>query len=82
MPVIRRKAVPVAPAPVVDISTASPLFNEKETRAYLRCSKHEVRELVNRKILRPVPYLRGRVKPWRFLRSQIDEHIADQATAA
>jgi len=84
MPVIRRKAPPAPKAPesptaaVESPIPASPLLNEKEARQYLKCSKHEIRELVTLKILKPVPYLHGRIKPWRFLRSAIDQHIADQ----
>lgn len=87
MPVIRRKAPPkpelkgefLAPA---EFPTVSLFLSEKETRMYLKCSKHETRELVRLQILKPIPYLRGRVKPWRFLRSAIDQYVVDLSKAA
>jgi predicted DNA-binding transcriptional regulator AlpA len=84
MPVIRRKALllkPTVPPPTEITTSASPFLNEKELRQYLKCSKHEVRKLVKGKILTPVPYLHG-IKPWRFLRSAVDQHIAQQVAQA
>jgi hypothetical protein len=80
MPVTRRKASPAPKliTPVIE----SPFLTEKEVRQYMKCSKHEIRELVALKILKPIPYSHERVKPWRFLRSAVDQYIAVQAKAA
>jgi hypothetical protein len=83
MPVKRRKAPPLAePTPAPTEISASPLLLNKEARNYLKCSADEIRLLKNRGILKPVPYLDGRIKPWRFLRSDLDKHITKQVEKA
>lgn len=79
MPVIKRKLPPQpsTPAPT-PISDDSPFKTAKETEEYLKCSHHEVRELERAGIIKPIPYLNGRIKPRRYLRADLDKHIAQQ----
>ena len=47
-------------------------MSAKDVQVRLMVSHHEVREMVRARILIPVPYLRGRVKPLRFSRDHVD----------
>jgi hypothetical protein len=88
MPVRRRPAVPVEsakpePPPLASPKTVAPptpttpatgslFLNGKQVQERLLISPHELREMVRARMLIPVPYLRGRTKPWRFARDYVD----------
>jgi hypothetical protein len=48
----------------------------------LMVSPHELREMVRSRVLIPVPYLKGRVKPWRFTPGHVDAVAAQQIADA
>jgi hypothetical protein len=63
----------VEPSPTSTASPTGSLFmSAKDVQVRLMVSHHEVREMVRARILIPVPYLRGRIKPLRFAREHVD----------
>jgi hypothetical protein len=48
----------------------------------LMISSHELRAMVNQRVLIPIPYLAGRVKPWRFVPQAVDEAAQRQIAEA
>lgn len=92
MPVVRRpiripKTKPeptpalaiVVPVPA-DIAPA--FISAKDVEKQLLVSHHEVRRMVNERVLVPIPYLGGRVKPWRFSVTQVNEIAKRQIALA
>jgi excisionase family DNA binding protein len=80
MPVIRRYAAPsISPDPCAD---KSPFMSVEEVADYLKESKRTVRELVKRKVFKLALNSTGKEKPWRLLRSQVEQHARDQVRKA
>jgi len=92
MPVIRRPLVqnkkksepvcnstPVIPMPTEILPT---FLTKQQVQERLACSKHEVRRMVDEGVLKLIPYLGGRTKPWRFSESQVIELAKRQIAQA
>jgi hypothetical protein len=91
MPVIRRplsqnrksepqyKSTPVTPMPTEILPT---FLTKQQVQERLACSKHEVRRMVDEGVLKLIPYLGGRAKPWRFSESQVIELAKRQIAQA
>lgn len=81
---VRRRLSPPPSSilPTVLAEVSGPLLSAKESLKYLSCSHHEIRELERRGIIRAIPYFGGRLKPRRYLKCDLDRHIAEQVGQA
>ena len=85
MPVVRRplkksksENVPTKPTATPALAAVSsdivPSFlSAKQVEERLLASHHEIRKLVRSRLLVPIPYLGGRIKPWRFAVQNVDD---------